>query len=106
MKKSILILGLLGMLSVQAAERPNFVFIMADDCTFSDIGCYGGQAKTPHIDGQKTDQLIECHFSDSIFSHNLPHHTLHSHDSFPKVHIQLFVWRNVALQFSLCFCSA
>jgi len=26
------------------------VFIIADDCTFRDIGCYGGQAKTPHID--------------------------------------------------------
>lgn len=30
--------------------QPNFVFIIADDCTFDDIGCYGGQAKTPHID--------------------------------------------------------
>jgi uncharacterized sulfatase len=37
-------------LTVMGAERPNFVFIMADDCTFSDIGCYGGQAKTPNID--------------------------------------------------------
>ena len=26
------------------------VFIIADDCTFRDIGCYGGQAKTPNID--------------------------------------------------------
>lgn len=30
--------------------QPNFCFIMADDCTFRDIGCYGGQAHTPHID--------------------------------------------------------
>jgi N-sulfoglucosamine sulfohydrolase len=30
--------------------RPNFVFIIADDCTFRDIGCYGGQAHTPNID--------------------------------------------------------
>ena len=30
--------------------NPNFVFIIADDCTFRDIGCYGGQAKTPNID--------------------------------------------------------
>jgi len=30
--------------------RPNFVFIIADDCTFRDIGCYGGQAYTPNID--------------------------------------------------------
>lgn len=32
-----------------AAEKPNFLFIMADDCTFRDLGCYGGQADTPHI---------------------------------------------------------
>ncbi len=30
-------------------SRPNFVFIIADDCTFRDIGCYGGQAHTPNI---------------------------------------------------------
>ena len=33
-----------------AAERPNFVFVLGDDCTRDDIGCYGGQAKTPNID--------------------------------------------------------
>jgi N-sulfoglucosamine sulfohydrolase len=30
--------------------KPNFVFIIADDCTFRDWGCYGGQAHTPNID--------------------------------------------------------
>lgn len=29
---------------------PNLLFIIADDCTYRDIGCYGGQALTPHID--------------------------------------------------------
>ncbi len=29
---------------------PNFLLIIADDCTFRDIGCYGGQAATPHLD--------------------------------------------------------
>lgn len=32
------------------AEQPNIVFVMADDCTFRDLGCYGGQARTPYID--------------------------------------------------------
>ena len=32
------------------AAKSNMVFIIADDCTFRDIGCYGGQAKTPNID--------------------------------------------------------
>jgi len=36
--------------SSEKTTRPNFVFIIADDCTFRDIGCYGGQAFTPNID--------------------------------------------------------
>ncbi len=36
---------------LSAAEvKPNFVFIIADDCTHRDLGCYGGQAETPNID--------------------------------------------------------
>ncbi len=34
----------------QTNSRPNFLFVIADDCTFRDIGCYGGQAITPNID--------------------------------------------------------
>ena len=31
--------------------RPNFVFILGDDVTWSDLGCYGGpNVKTPNID--------------------------------------------------------
>ncbi len=37
--------------SCLAKEKPNLLFIIADDCTFRDIGCYGGQARTPNIDG-------------------------------------------------------
>lgn len=33
-----------------APAQPNFVFIIADDCTHHDLGCYGGQAHTPNID--------------------------------------------------------
>jgi arylsulfatase len=33
-----------------AAPRPNIVVIMADDMGFSDIGCYGGEIETPHLD--------------------------------------------------------
>lgn len=32
-----------------ANDRPNFLFVMADDCTYWDMECYGGQAKTPHL---------------------------------------------------------
>lgn len=39
-------------------EQPNFVFIIADDCTYRDIGCYGGQAHTPHIDRLATQGML------------------------------------------------
>ncbi len=44
--------------SAQGADRPpNMVFVIADDLTFSDIGCYGGQAHTPHIDRLATEGM-------------------------------------------------
>ena len=33
-----------------SAGPPNIVFVIADDLTFREVGCYGGQARTPHID--------------------------------------------------------
>jgi len=39
----------------RSAERPNLVFIIADDCTFRDLECYGGQAQTPHINRLATE---------------------------------------------------
>jgi arylsulfatase len=35
----------------QETEKPNILFILADDIGFSDIGCYGSEIKTPNIDG-------------------------------------------------------
>lgn len=31
-------------------DRPNIIYIMADDMGYSDIGCYGGEVHTPNID--------------------------------------------------------
>jgi arylsulfatase len=33
-----------------AAERPNIVLILADDMGWSDLGCYGSEIRTPHLD--------------------------------------------------------
>ncbi|HAY79556.1 MAG TPA: arylsulfatase [Planctomycetaceae bacterium] len=43
-------LVLLGSSAASAAERPNFLFILVDDLGFSDLGCYGGEIQTPHLD--------------------------------------------------------
>jgi N-sulfoglucosamine sulfohydrolase len=32
-----------------SSSKPNFLFIIADDCTYTDLGVYGGQAATPHL---------------------------------------------------------
>ncbi len=34
----------------QRARKPNIIVIMADDMGYSDIGCYGSEIETPHID--------------------------------------------------------
>ena len=39
------------------AERPNIVLIMADDMGWSDIGCYGGEVKTPYLDRLAADGM-------------------------------------------------
>ena len=36
--------------STTSAHRPNILLIMCDDMGFSDIGCYGGEIKTPNLD--------------------------------------------------------
>ncbi|MFM7205649.1 MAG: sulfatase [Planctomycetaceae bacterium] len=45
------------------AERPNVVFIMADDLGWTDLACFGsGYYETPHIDRLAADGLrLTCH---------------------------------------------
>ncbi len=36
---------------VRGKERPNIMVILTDDMGFSDLGCFGGEIETPHLDG-------------------------------------------------------
>ena len=50
-------------LSCIAADRPNLIFIMADDLGYGDLGCYGQQViTTPHIDRMAAEGLRFTHF--------------------------------------------
>ena len=49
MKIFISIILIINSFSAIAQTRPNFLVIMADDCTYSDLEVYGGQASTPNM---------------------------------------------------------
>ena len=63
-----LILGFAG--SLMAEPRPNFVFILADDCSYRDLELYGGPAKTPHLNRLATEgmTLRRCYQAASMCS--------------------------------------
>ena len=46
----------------EAATRPNIILILADDLGWSDIGCYGSEIPTPHIDSLAHDGLCFTQF--------------------------------------------
>jgi len=62
-----IVAGLMGMIAWSAEEpkRPNVIVIMVDDMGYSDIGCYGGEVKTPNLDslaagGLRFTQFYNC----------------------------------------------
>ncbi|MCA9236424.1 MAG: arylsulfatase [Planctomycetales bacterium] len=56
-----LAIGSLGFLLhaslASAAARPNIVVVLVDDMGWSDIGCYGSEIPTPHLDALAADGL-------------------------------------------------
>jgi len=82
-------------LTVDADERPNFIFFITDDISAEDLGCYGNAfVKTPHLDalaerGMRFNQayltISSCSPSRcSIISSRYPHNT-----GAPELHTSL-----------------
>lgn len=54
----VLLTALLSLRPVSSpAARPNILLIVADDLGFSDLGCYGGEIRTPHLDSLAANGL-------------------------------------------------
>lgn len=56
---TLIVWACLGTIALTQAEspRPNIIVILVDDLGYSDLGCYGGEIETPHLDGLAKDGL-------------------------------------------------
>jgi arylsulfatase len=52
------------------ADRPNIVLIMADDMGYSDLGCYGSEIETPHLDALAAGGLRFSQFYNTAKCHS------------------------------------
>ena len=51
MSRQLSVAVLLALVSCAVADdRPNFVIVFCDDLGWSDVGCYGSEIETPHLD--------------------------------------------------------
>jgi arylsulfatase len=73
-KKASFWIGIAGALAVfapapalaqQASEKPNIVLILADDMGFSDLGSFGSEIHTPHLDRLAQEGLRITQFYNS-----------------------------------------
>jgi len=76
-----------------APTRPNVLLILADDLGFSDLGCYGGEIATPHLDRLAANGLrfTQAYNSARCWPSRAAlltgHYAQHVHrDALPKVH--------------------
>ncbi len=53
-----------------SAKRPNLVLIMADDLGFADLGCYGSEIETPHLDALAANGLRFSQFYNTAKCHS------------------------------------
>tara|TARA_R110002049_G_scaffold27321_3_gene94450 strand:+ start:103142 stop:104782 length:1641 start_codon:yes stop_codon:yes gene_type:complete len=58
----LLVSSMHASVNAQPASRPNVLVIMADDMGYSDLGCFGGEIRTPHLDRLAEDGLRFTNF--------------------------------------------
>ncbi len=54
---AILLTNVLVCSQAASAERPNIIVMLVDDMGFSDLGCYGSEIPTPHLDALAANGL-------------------------------------------------
>lgn len=59
---ALLVTGTLTYANAQEEQRPNFIVILVDDMGYSDLGCYGSEIKTPHIDHLRKQGMLFSQF--------------------------------------------
>ncbi|WP_206604704.1 sulfatase-like hydrolase/transferase [Kineobactrum sediminis] len=57
--------GLLSAAAGIAQPQPNIVLIVVDDAALMDLGAYGGEARTPHIDALAERGALFTHYRTS-----------------------------------------
>jgi len=69
MRTPLILIVLLFCTAVSAADKPNIIFIMADDMGYGDLGCYGQpRIKTPNIDKLATEgmKFTQCYAGNTV----------------------------------------
>jgi arylsulfatase A-like enzyme len=65
-----LVAGGTGCHSGSGPEQPNILLIMVDDLGFSDLGCYGSEIRTPHIDRLAAEGIRFTQFYNTAKCHS------------------------------------
>ena len=86
LKRLLIVLATIGLISFVQAKQPNFILFITDDISWDDLGCYGSKvAQTPHLDQMAKEgmrfnnaylSISSCSPSRcSIISGRYPHNT-------------------------------